>query len=174
MANRTVAALITALLVGACQTHPTAYGPDHSGAGGYTQEQLAPDRYVVGFRGNAETSFERVRQSMVYRAAELTLEQGYSHFRLVSGAVADDVKTIAVDELLERRQSLTYAHNIYGYIASYEPFAPPNGVSRADRFDVSAEIEMTVGDPGSRLPYLDALEVLDALGPVVRERGVAP
>ena len=167
--------LMAALAVlSACASAPTPYGPMAAGQGGYSDEPLDGARYRVTFEGNAATPFERVRQYMVYRAAEVALEAGYTHFVLDSGAVADTVKTVQVDELLENRPSMTYAHNIYGYIISYEPFAPPTGQVRSDQFRVSADITLLRAPPGSAPPVLDAAEVLAVLEPVVRRRPAAP
>ena len=49
----------------------------------HVEQQLAADRYIVRFHGNEFTSRERVETYLLYRAAELTLEQGFDGFTIV-------------------------------------------------------------------------------------------
>lgn len=67
--------------VGGCKT-ATPYQPRVAGArvGGYSEERLGPDRWRVRFSGNTATSRERVERYLLYRAAELTLQQGADWF----------------------------------------------------------------------------------------------
>ena len=65
----------------ACQT-ATPYQPLHGGpaAGGYSESRIEADRWRVSFKGNDETSRDTVETYLLYRAAELTLAQGYDWF----------------------------------------------------------------------------------------------
>jgi hypothetical protein len=47
---------------------------------GYFEEQLPDGRYKIQYRGNAVTTKDTVERSLIYRAAELTLEEGYDYF----------------------------------------------------------------------------------------------
>lgn len=58
-----------------------AYQPDGMG-GGYTDEKLDEDTYLVSFRGNGYTPEGAVLKYFLYRCAELTLAQGYAYFEL--------------------------------------------------------------------------------------------
>jgi hypothetical protein len=67
---------------------PTPYQPylGEVGAGvhgGYSDRQLAPDTFQVRFHGNEFTSRQRVEDFMLYRAAELVIQQGFDWFRIV-------------------------------------------------------------------------------------------
>lgn len=59
--------------------------------GGYTSQQLDSTHYRVSFIGNSLTSRERVENYLLYRAAELTLQQGYACFTIVNRDVDRDV-----------------------------------------------------------------------------------
>ena len=64
---------------------PTPYGPVGY-RGGWSQTQLAPDRYIVYFMGTWSKE-ERVKDLAFLRAAELTHSQNFSHFNVISDAV---------------------------------------------------------------------------------------
>jgi hypothetical protein len=73
-----VAAALSGLA--ACQS-PIVYGPQASpGATGYTDKQLAENRFRVAFHGNSSTSREVVEDFLMRRAAEVTLQAGCSAF----------------------------------------------------------------------------------------------
>lgn len=69
--------------VAACQT-ATPYQPITAGQaqamGGYSDTMLAPGRWQVMFKGNSLTSRETVETYMLYRAAQLALQNGYDWF----------------------------------------------------------------------------------------------
>ena len=85
-----VAAL--ALLAG-CAT-ATPYQPlGYPGErGGYTNQQLDQTHYRVSFVGNSLTSRQQVETYLLYRAAELTLQQGFNCFTLVNRQTDRDVQ----------------------------------------------------------------------------------
>ena len=64
--------------------------------GGFTNQQLDGTHWRVSFVGNSLTSRERVENYLLYRAAELTLQQGYSCFTVVNRDVDRDV-TVRAD-----------------------------------------------------------------------------
>ncbi len=81
--KRLAGAAALALLVPGCAGKPTPYQPMSSTSrisGGYSETRLATDHFRVTFVGNSFTSRERVEASLLYRAAELTLQEGYQWF----------------------------------------------------------------------------------------------
>ena len=73
------------LLPSACSTS-TPYQPLSMLSpisGGYSDERLGEDRYHVDFAGNTLTSRERVESYLLFRAAQLTVEQGADWFVVV-------------------------------------------------------------------------------------------
>ena len=81
-----LAAAAAALTLSACET-ATPYQPlgtrGSQASGGYADTQLEQNRWSVTFSGNSLTSRERVERYLLYRASELTLQQGYDWFTTV-------------------------------------------------------------------------------------------
>lgn len=68
------------LLLAGCQA-PATYQPrTANSATGYTDEQLAQNRWRVTFTGNSSTRRETVENYLLLRAAEVTLKSGYRWF----------------------------------------------------------------------------------------------
>jgi hypothetical protein len=77
---RSLAALIVALLSAACSTGPE-YKPRLPGEPvGYTDLQLSPTRYRVSFSGSSASRRDDVENYLLRRAAEVTVQAGYTHF----------------------------------------------------------------------------------------------
>jgi hypothetical protein len=79
------AAIAVAAGLAACET-ATPYQPNVPGqkaSGGYSEVRVEPDRFRVTFAGNSLTSRPTVEAYLLYRSAELTVEQGYDWFNLV-------------------------------------------------------------------------------------------
>jgi hypothetical protein len=81
--TRQLLALAILLAVGACTTSPTPYRAAADG-GGYRDQQIESDRYRVSFTGNSATPLDRVQDYALYRAAELTVANGYDYFKVAS------------------------------------------------------------------------------------------
>ena len=75
-----VVGLVVAGLAGCFRATP--YQPKDRGYG-YSEQKLENNRYRVTFSGNSITSRETVENYLLYRAAELTLENGRDYFVLV-------------------------------------------------------------------------------------------
>lgn len=54
--------------------------------GGYLEEQITDDSYVVKFIGNQYNNMDQIRIYVAYRSAEIALENGYSHFLIEEDA----------------------------------------------------------------------------------------
>lgn len=65
---------------------PTPYQPATDGYG-YREQQIEDNRYRVSFAGNDLTAMDTVQNYLLYRAAELTLDQGYDYFIVVDREV---------------------------------------------------------------------------------------
>jgi hypothetical protein len=79
----------------------TPYRPLKSGTG-FADVQLAPDLFQVSFQGNGQTTSEQVQDYALLRAAELTLQHGFSCF-----AVADITNTSSARPYNARQQFYT-------------------------------------------------------------------
>lgn len=86
-----------AALLGSCAT-PTPYHPasptDPAHTDGYHELQVERERWRVVFAGNSLTSRETIETYLLYRAAELTLENGYDWFHAVERDTEEHVTLI--------------------------------------------------------------------------------
>jgi hypothetical protein len=87
--TKTFAALATSLVLAAglsACVSPTPYQPNVRGSatsGGYSETRIEPNRWRVDFAGNSMTSRETVEGYLLFRAAELTLQNGDDWFSIV-------------------------------------------------------------------------------------------
>lgn len=179
--------LALGLILAACTT-ATPYQPyraETAGGihGGYSDQQLASDRYLVRFHGNELTSRDRVEGYMLYRAAELTLQRGYDWFMIVDRQTQHDTHTYVQPDPFYRpyygsaypywRPYWRYYRPRYGWDVWY----PWGGSSFwADRYDLrtvesfeaQAEIMLRKGTiPASEPRAFDAHKVIADLGPTI-------
>lgn len=187
--------LAAALAAGlsACAT-ATPYQPNLRGqatTGGFSEIRVEDDRWRVNFAGNSLTSRERVETYLLYRAAELTLEQGFDTFRTVERDT-DRNSRIYVDSFGSGfggfGGGFGYGSGFgYGYGGYWRPswryygrgfgrrgFNPYFGggfgsgfdrvdVRQVDRYETTAEIVMARGDDGDDPKVFNAREVVENL-----------
>lgn len=80
MKNALGLAALAALTLAACATS-TPYGPaTGKNPYGFSDQKIEDNRYRIVFRGNSSTEREAVETYLLYRAAELTLENGFDYF----------------------------------------------------------------------------------------------
>ena len=86
------APIAAALVVAACAT-ATPYQPigTQGSRGGFAEQRIEANRYRVVFVGNDYTSRARVENYLLFRAAELTLANGYDGFTIVRRDTDKDV-----------------------------------------------------------------------------------
>lgn len=61
--------------------------------GGYSETRLAPDVFRVRFSGNGYTSSDRAEDFTLLRASDLTLNNGFSYFAIVTGGSSTAVSS---------------------------------------------------------------------------------
>lgn len=184
--TRFVTALV--LLAAACTT-PTPYQPyrpESSGGvhGGYSDQRLQPDRFVVRFHGNELTSRDRVEGYLLYRAAELTVQNGYDWFLIIDRHTEHDVQTYVRPDPFYRpwygpsygywRPHWRYYRQGYGWYDWYpglgEPFwADRPDVTTVESFEASAEVVLRKGPMTATMEQraFDARRVMADLGPTI-------
>jgi hypothetical protein len=89
------AALVLAAGLSACAT-ATPYQPKPPGkstGGGYSEMRIEPNRFRVSFAGNSVTSRERVEGYLLFRAAEVTLQNGDDWFYVDNRQTDKSVQT---------------------------------------------------------------------------------
>ena len=81
--KRALFAVAAALCLTACETE-TPYQPiaaQHGeDRGGYSDQQIEANRWDVSFAGNTLTSRQTVEKYLLFRSAQLTLDQGFDWF----------------------------------------------------------------------------------------------
>jgi hypothetical protein len=170
-------AVAVGLSLVACAT-PTPYqaaapGPSVSGYG-YSDTKIDDTHWRVTFSGNSLTSRETVEKYLLYRAAELTRQQGFDWFQ-------------ATDRATDKQTSFYGGDPYYGWGPGWRPywgFGGPWGwrtwgpwggpgwpggfdMQQVDRFEASAEIDMGHGPTPEGRRAFNAAEVIQNLGPSI-------
>jgi len=149
------------LAFAACST-ATPYQPAAAHGGGYKDLKLDKEKYRISFQGNEETARETVEIYLLYRAAELTVQDGFSFFQ-VSAPKTDAQTRIDVQPMYagfgyHRRGGFPYY--AYGY-----SWAPPPTNSET-RYEAVAYVAMYKTKPsGDDSMIYDAHEVMKNLEP---------
>lgn len=171
------------LSLAACMT-ATPYRPA-TGTGesrtGYSDERIEDNRFRVTFAGNSLTSRETVERYLLYRAAELTVQNGFDYFVLTN---RDTEKKTEV-----YRTGSAFGPGPWGYWSPYWRFYRPRWGWRSwdpfyddpfwydrdfdyrtvNRYEAMAEIITGKGPkPADNLRAFDAREVLSRLGPNIQ------
>jgi len=171
------------MLLGACAT-ATPYQPARDGQRGFADQQIEANRWQVSFAGNSLTDRRTVETYLLYRAAELTAQNGYDHFRVVQRDTDEDSTFVPTGFSRTPYYSGFYCnYAFYGpygrYRASafpgahyyrpgyYDPFGYGFGAGdyrEIVRYEARAEIIMGRGDkPADDPAYFAAGEVLENL-----------
>jgi hypothetical protein len=166
LAAAAIAALGGALA--ACET-ATPYQPLQANAaasGGYSDVKLEQDRWRVTFQGNDLTARDTVENYLLYRAAELTVSQGYDWFVTVDRATDKHTQTY-VDDFAFRPYWRYYGYG-YGW-RRWDPWfggpfwADDIDVRTVEKYEASAEILMGHGPKPADKHAFDAREVMKNL-----------
>jgi len=176
-----IAIAVALLALTSCAT-PTPYQPLGSGdsraSGGYSDQQLSADRYRVTFVGNTLTSRQTVENYLLFRAAELTLQEGYTSFTIVDRATDRDVQTrISRDPAFAGpygwwRPSWSYFGG--GIWRTWDPWyggpfwADTIDVNTVSKYEATAVIQMSNGTNANDPATFDARQVIAALQSTVR------
>ena len=188
-----ISALAAATMLSACAT-PTPYRPA-TGYGfnrtGFADQQIERDRYRVSFAGNSYTSRETVERYLLFRAAQLTLDNGADYFILADRDTDKQTRTYTTPGIGGGfgggfgygglggpwggwAPGWRYYGRGFGW-RSWDPFfGDPfwgNNVDirTVDRYEAVAEIVVGRGPkPRDNVRAFDARDVVDRIGPTVR------
>lgn len=164
-----ITAILGAAALAACAA-PTPYQSGASGGYGYEETAIESDRYLVSFRGNSLTEREQVETFLLYRAAELTLEQGHDHFRIVRRDTERDRRTVTTGDPFSSRFGVHYRyfHPAYGWYGWRDPFWDQEYRTREiTRYEAQAEVVLRDGPAPDDPAAFDARDVAETLGPQV-------
>jgi hypothetical protein len=160
-------AAASALALAACETGPTPYQAGGRYARGYTEQQIEGDRYRITFKGNIRTDKDTVENYMLYRAAELTLQQGFDTFTIVDRDIDRKRSISGGSRDFGPRFSYVYFHPRFGWIGEYDPYWGPSTYTETTQYSATAEVVLAKGPKGSDPKTFDARDVEKNLGPLV-------
>jgi hypothetical protein len=186
---KTSTAFATALLLAtglsACVS-PTPYQPAVRGSatfGGYSETRIEPNRWRVNFSGNSMTSRETVEGYLLFRAAELTLQNGDDWFAIVDRRTDAKSRTYVDPDPLYHpwyggfgywRPSWRFRGRGFGW-RTWDPYfgdpfwADRYNVQTIENFEASAEIITHKGvKPADDPRAFDAHAVVENLKPKIR------
>lgn len=150
----------------ACET-PTPYQPLQAGSvqatsGGYSETKIEANRWRVSFSGNEQTPRAAVETDMLYRAAELTLAQGFDWFEAAQRHTDTHSRGYVNDPFGPWWGPPGFRHRFWG-----DPFWAEDVEFQTQlRYDASVEIVMRHGSKPADDPHaFDAHAVVANLGP---------
>ncbi len=162
------------MLLAACAT-ATPYGPASQGSGyGFSEQQIEEGRFRITFRGNSSTSRETVENSLLFRAAELTLQGGYDYFIVEERDTEARTTYRNTGPAFYGRYGYGYPFHRPYYAFPYYAYGfrwgyPYDSYTReVTRYSAIAFVTMHRGEkPTDNARAFDARDVIDNLGPVV-------
>lgn len=174
-----VAAGLAAIALAGCET-ATPYQPlthNAEASGGYTDLQIEPNRWRVTFSGNDLTSRETVERYLLFRAAQLTVDQGFDWFTTTErntnrrteyyGDTFGPWGGYWDPEWGFYRRGFGWGYGYWGGPRGWGGFGPGWGpgfdVTEAQRFQASAEIVMGHGPKPADPRAFDARAVISHL-----------
>lgn len=80
---------LSALALAACASDPTPRNAANAYAEGYSERAVSANRYVIDYRMDG-ADYQRAFDLVLWRAAEITLQHGYTVFEVVSRDSATD------------------------------------------------------------------------------------
>lgn len=177
------------LLVAGCATE-TTYRPA-TGQGfsrtGYSERRIEPNRFLVTFAGNSVTPRDTVERYLFFRAAELTLQNGFDYFVMVDRDTDRQTRTYATPGIGGFGGPWGYggfggywgpSWRYYGrgfgggwspwYGGGFGGWGNDIDLQTVDRFEATAEIVMRHGPiPQKEIRAFDARKVVETIGPSV-------
>ena len=156
-----IPAIATLAPLGACST-ATPYQAASTSDRGYSDQQVETNRWMVSFAGNSLTDRQTVETYLLYRAAELTTQNGYDHFSVTQRDTDSDSSFVPIGG------HYPHFHAYYNYYGPYwrrgfhDPWGPgrPADYREVTRYEATAEIVMGRGPKPDDPAYFDADDVL--------------
>jgi len=162
--------LALSLGLAACET-ATPYQPLAAGnaiSGGFTDQKLDDTHFRVTFEGNSATSREQVENYLLYRAAQLTADQGFDWFEMVDRDTRNRGYSYVVPDGPYYWSPYWRFRGAWGW-GAWDPYwggAWDYDIQTVDRYQAIAEIAVGHGPkPANDRRALDARSVMDNLGP---------
>jgi len=142
-----IVVLSSVVLLGACASAP-AYKAASNGGNGYSDVKVADDRYRVQYKSSSKDVMD-VTNMALYRAAEITRQQGYDWFVVTSRETFVDRKNVEP----EMGMSVTHhdvTHRECGLLTCETTHHPVNSVgvemsNNRQRSEVQSILEIRLG-----------------------------
>lgn len=175
-------ALLSGVGLGACTTTGPSFTPYQAavpGKFGFSEQRIEAARYRIIFEGNSRTTRQRVEDSLLLRAANVTIENGYDWFQVVNRATDPKTYEVRTPSLNSSwgggfghyggfasfrswspRYGWVYHREPFGYSAFHTGFGDRDEVREITRFQANAEIILGKGPkPVDRADAFDARDV---------------
>ena len=158
--------LIFSFLLVSCATS-TPYKEAGARGEGYKTHKLDSTKFRVSFRGNRLTERDQVETYLIYRAAEVTLKEGFTHF--VMNNLSTDRKTE-----YEAASPAIYGYYMpnagtFPYYVYGNPNAPRSGTLEDTEYEAVAYVSMIKSpDKATASSYFKADEVIKNLEPHIK------
>lgn len=152
------------MLLAAC-VHPAPFAPRGPGQQtGYTDRQLAQNRWRVTFTGNSATPREQVEDFLLLRAAQVTLASGASHFLFDTRDTQARTRATAIPEY-DPGPYWGYGWRFHpGF--GYDPFGPDVEIVTTTSYQAYAEIVTLSDEQAAHEPRaVDAKAVIAHITP---------
>lgn len=170
--SKLLGSIVSLGVLAACAT-PTPYAPVGDSVGyGYSDTQIETDRFSVRFEGNTLTDRETVENYLLYRAAELTLEQGFDYFIAVERQTDEETRFRSTGHELfspfYRSARHSYYHPLYGWSHRRDPFRDNVELREVRKYEASVEIVLRKGPkPKDNVMAYRADDVLNRLAGLI-------
>jgi hypothetical protein len=130
------------LLVGSCATPYQAVGF----AGGYSDTQIGRNTFLVSFRGNAYTSAQQAYEFLLYRCAELMIQNDFDYF-IVSDRSTDTSRQVTTVDSSGRYATTRAKPRVEATIQAFSGEKPAGNPDAFDARETMQYLGPKVGRP---------------------------
>jgi hypothetical protein len=165
---RVVLATFGLAVLAGCATQ-TPYGPADTSGYGFSEQRIEDNRFRIMFRGNSLTDRQTVENYLLFRAAEVTLQNGYDYFIVVED---ETEKTTTYSGSRDYGYFNYYGRGrpfpYYGYGYRWDPFYDDFSIRERNRYTAMAYVLLGRGEkPTDRPTAYDARQVIQNLRDVI-------
>lgn len=160
MLRRTAHLFLLMILTAAICGCATPYQPDGVG-GGYSESRIDPRTVSVSFTGNRFTPSTEIETDLLFRCAEITHQSGFDYFVLLDSRTRKEVTGVR-----------GYSDNADARDALKDPdtFFPPQAILPTEWGGTTMIRMLVAKNSGNGMPAYHAVQVIEALGPQLKER----
>lgn len=151
--------LLAAVALSGCASSPQYVAADDAGDFGHYSTKLADNRYRVVYNGNNRIDLNKTKDYALLRAAELTLQEGYSWFEVVDRATTT------------KERSSDRPHSGAGVERSYEVQRSCGLLGCTERVRPTTTVGMHVETGRAEEKHSYALEILMGNGEMPEKGG---